>query len=70
MSASKNNRLSKLVEMMRFISNIAFTDENKQKQAIAAWNSSAGEGANDDYRWKWFDEFEDYPAPELMENGG
>ena len=26
--------------------------------------------ANDDYRWKWFDEFEDYPAPELMENGG
>lgn len=26
--------------------------------------------SNDDYRWKWFDEFEDYPAPELMENGG
>ena len=25
--------------------------------------------SNDDYRWKWFDEFEDYPAPELMENG-
>ena len=21
--------------------------------------------ANDDYMWKWFDEFEDYPAPEL-----
>lgn len=48
MKASKNNGLSKLVEMMRFISNIAFADENKQKQAIAAWNSRAGEGANNE----------------------
>lgn len=44
MSESKNNRLSKLVETMRFISNIAFTDENQQKQAIAAWNSRAEKG--------------------------
>lgn len=48
MSASKNNGLPKLIEMMRFISNIAFTDGNNQRQAIAAWNRRAGEGVSND----------------------
>lgn len=39
MGASKNNRLTKLVEMMRFISDIAFTNVSDQKHAIDAWNS-------------------------------